>query len=786
MDTQAEINLLVDTRAEHKREMSSSAKRVLVCCGSGVLIMLAVYCTLGAVVSAFSLPIEAATLFLVCFISAAAVAVFTALYRGKGLLVLIVPVFLLFLLSVSEVIEGGKWVVHEISYQYSRWLPVSALFTDTVEPSADTTAFLSAAGVLLSLLLGFSICLRRSVFTTIAITAPIVFLTFIITSLRSDVIYLLGLISVYLTLLISGTVKPDSFLKRGLIIIPSFIIAIVFMLIAYFFAPQGQYAREEQIAALGRRFRVIASQMGSFGQYWQTYGVGTWDIGWIGRLDSGLWQFNTSDVRIADAGERSLTHQSLLEISSDSAGTFYLRGYSMQSFNGRSWSNRETIPDELDIVARRMPANISYIYSIINENNRYPARAQMAISRTGDITPRIVYEPYFSANHIDSDRFSDTQITGHRFFHVSNSVHSFAERVNREYIHYPDLFDMYPIDALHAYANVLSLLGVYTEIDSNTARELRQIAIGAGIDPNAERTVIADAVARYIRSSGRYTLTPGIIPENEDFALYFLREMREGYCIHFATAAVLMLRSLNIPARFTSGYIVTVAPDEVGQTIELTDLNAHAWVEVFYDDIGWLYLEATPPGGGLYIPFSRPHTPANNVEQEMPDTIPESNVPDNLPDEQPIEDSTDGQISDTNININSDTSTNGITQEEEQSIFAKISRIVITIICILLMAIAIVTRRRIMHRTREKHFKQVNTNKAIICMWRYIKKLGRNEIIIPNDIEELALKARFSQHRMTEEERAVIESYTNRLAYEINSTKGEYGRLWLKYVRALC
>jgi len=803
MDTQTEIKLLVEPEAEQKRETSSSAKRVLICCGNGVLIMIAVYCTLGAIVSAFSLPIETVVLFRTCLISAAVVAIVTTLYRGKGLLVLTFLAFLLCLFNYSEVIEGGKWVIHEITLQYSLWLPVSAFFTETFEPSTDPTAFSAAAGVAVTLLLGFTICLRRSVFATIAITAPLVFLTFVITNLGSDVIYLLGVISVYLTLLISGTVKPDSFMKRGMIVIPSFAIAMAFMVVAYLFAPYGQYAREEQIAALGTRFRTVASQMGRFGQYWQSSGTGAWDLGWLGRLDTGLWQFNTSDVRIADAGNRAPTHQSLLEVISNRAGTFYLRGYSMQSFDGRSWYNRETIPDELDFIARTMPANIANLYSMFTQDYNYPAAVQMTIERTGDITPRIIYKPYYIADHIEGRFIGNTPRANRnisRFFYIDESVHGFTERmiagdfsyldhvigVFGEYVHFPGNSSMYPIDALHAYANVLDLLGIYTEIDSNTAQGLRQIAIEAGIDPYADRTEIADAVARYVRSAGRYTLTPDTTPEYEDFALYFLQELREGYCIHFATVAVLMLRALDVPARFTSGYVVTVAPDEVGQTVELTDMNAHAWVEVFYDDIGWLYLEATPAGSGLSLPPPRPHSPGEvNGEQESPITTPEGYIPDYLFDERDHEYLSNGSMSDIDTENGSGTGSN-TQQGANQFALTWVHRLLITIACISLVIFAVIARRRFMRRTREKHFKQANSNKAIIYMWRYIKRLGRKEVVIPSDIEDLALKARFSQHRMTEEERSAVATYTKRLASEISNGKSESGKFWLRYIRALC
>jgi hypothetical protein len=230
---------------------------------------------------------------------------------------------------------------------------------------------------------------------------------------------------------------------------------------------------------------------------------------------------------------------------------------------------------------------------------------------------------------------------------------------------------------------------------------------------------------------------------------------------------------------------VTVAADEVGQTVEVTDLNAHAWVEVFYDDIGWLFLEATPSGGGVYIPTPRPHTPAaDNTGQESPETSPNGYIPDYIHDDYDDEDIRNGHTP--GINTDNGSGTSNTQQGTEQSLFAWLHRLMITVAYIALVVLAIIARRGIMCKTREKNFKQANSNKAVIYMWRYIKRLGRREIIVPNDIEELALKARFSQHRMTEEERSVMAAYTNRLAYEISNGKGEYGRLWLKYVRALC
>lgn len=47
-------------------------------------------------------------------------------------------------------------------------------------------------------------------------------------------------------------------------------------------------------------------------------------------------------------------------------------------------------------------------------------------------------------------------------------------------------------------------------------------------------------------------------PAQEDFAVYFLTEGKRGWCMHFATAAACMLRALDVPARYVSGYVCTV------------------------------------------------------------------------------------------------------------------------------------------------------------------------------------------------------------------------------------
>ena len=94
-------------------------------------------------------------------------------------------------------------------------------------------------------------------------------------------------------------------------------------------------------------------------------------------------------------------------------------------------------------------------------------------------------------------------------------------------------------------------------------------------------------------SQGRYALSPAEFPPEEaDFALWFLNTGMEGYCVHFAATAAVLLRSSGIPARLVTGYLVETEP---GVPVTVTEGHAHAWAE-YYDSqhSSWRILEATP------------------------------------------------------------------------------------------------------------------------------------------------------------------------------------------------
>jgi transglutaminase-like putative cysteine protease len=84
--------------------------------------------------------------------------------------------------------------------------------------------------------------------------------------------------------------------------------------------------------------------------------------------------------------------------------------------------------------------------------------------------------------------------------------------------------------------------------------------------------------------------------------VYFLSSKR-GYCQHFAGAMTLMLRYLGIPARVAAGFTSGKYDADSG-VWTVTDRNAHAWVEVWFDGFGWLPFDPTPNRGALSASYT--------------------------------------------------------------------------------------------------------------------------------------------------------------------------------------
>ncbi|MFS0726178.1 transglutaminase-like domain-containing protein [Paenibacillus sp. 1P07SE] len=147
-------------------------------------------------------------------------------------------------------------------------------------------------------------------------------------------------------------------------------------------------------------------------------------------------------------------------------------------------------------------------------------------------------------------------------------------------------------------------------VTERTAELARDVAAPAGSDDYAR----AAAIERYLQENYRYTLDDtSVPPQGQDFVDHFLFEQQAGYCVHFASAMTIMLRTLDIPARWVKGFASPTLPLEPGELAASTTVadeltayayrahvrqrDAHAWVEVYIAGSGWVAFDPTPPAG---------------------------------------------------------------------------------------------------------------------------------------------------------------------------------------------
>lgn len=103
-------------------------------------------------------------------------------------------------------------------------------------------------------------------------------------------------------------------------------------------------------------------------------------------------------------------------------------------------------------------------------------------------------------------------------------------------------------------------------------------------------------VQNYLSQNYKYNLNlPKVNGRNTDLIEYFLFDSKQGYCTYYASAMVLMMRSIGVPARYAEGYIVQGNGIKENGKFKRTvlDSNAHAWPEVYFDGIGWFPFEPT-------------------------------------------------------------------------------------------------------------------------------------------------------------------------------------------------
>lgn len=130
----------------------------------------------------------------------------------------------------------------------------------------------------------------------------------------------------------------------------------------------------------------------------------------------------------------------------------------------------------------------------------------------------------------------------------------------------------------------LQIPEILTARVKNLAKDLTQ-ASGTDYDK-------VKIIENYIAENMNYTLSPPKRSARLDLVDFFLFESKQGYCTSYASAMVMMVRSIGIPARYCEGYVMP-EQDPAQTTYIVTNNQAHAWCEVYFEGFGWVPFEPT-------------------------------------------------------------------------------------------------------------------------------------------------------------------------------------------------
>lgn len=322
----------------------------------------------------------------------------------------------------------------------------------------------------------------------------------------------------------------------------------------------------------------------------------------VSQLSTGF----SDRVELGAIGEiqRSSTVVMHIQLDGDyrAAANLKWRGMTLSTFDGRSWSNvrrhfpASRLPDgSFDLSSSPdVPANSSWL----------DTRQMIAVHY------RVLLEP--TGTNVFFLAPSAERLRGnYRFLEMDRAGDAFDADLERPigiYEAWSDISRPTAAQLRQARANgareVSELYLKLPDIDSRIPQLARRITSSA--NNNYDRAAL---IEHYLQTQFGYTLQ--LPPANVDDPLAnFLFVRKRGHCEYFASAMAVMLRTLGIPTRVITGFRTGEFNDLSGKYV-VRSSDAHAWVEAYFPDYGWISFDPTPsvasanPGGwdraGLYL-----------------------------------------------------------------------------------------------------------------------------------------------------------------------------------------
>ncbi len=598
--------------------------------------------------------------------------------------------------------------------------------------SQEVTFALALMGCLTVLAAAWVISRRKNLFFVLLPAILPLSLCFVVTDTVPEVTWLFWFaLPLFLLLMTHGVRKRsavDGLRLTAILLIPVFLASVVL------FAALPQSGYERQLSDLQQ---TVLSWMQGLPFVVQNPG---------GHLSISPDGTISRTIDLSTVGPRRLPRYTVMDVVSDRFELLYLRGQAMDVYDGSYWT----------VLTGDIPEDIYWpVNGLVSDGS---LSVQIRTSQT------VLYFPYYTGGDLWNTQFEQGSLPNPenlRTYTVERLTPG-DEPVSWQLQERNSLYNQYlllPQDTLSWAQLLLARNGIFSleTVDQQVS-----------------------AISVYVENAAEYDLETQRMPADEtDFVRWFLEESDTGYCIHFASAATVLLRAAGIPARFVTGYAQEV---EAGVPTPITADRSHAWVEYLHPEQGWKMLDPTPAIG--IPPTSESTPPTEETETTAPtETTEPTKITEPTETTAPTETAASTETETTTqptATVPTD-SVNVPVEAPRRPIWQGVWVIGGLFGGILLVLGQYGLRRQL--RKRKLH--RDGPNRQAVHRWLYVTKLCRHlKLEVPKDLWFLTEKAMFSQHTLTNAELAEYSRFI-RQAHQTLQAAPLFKRLWLKLILGL-
>ncbi len=300
------------------------------------------------------------------------------------------------------------------------------------------------------------------------------------------------------------------------------------------------------------------------------------------KQDATLFDFSITGLQEGKyklGGPIKLSDRKIMIVKSDEP--LYLRGSVKHIYTGNSWKSHDM--DYVRYNLRDRLNDLTYY-----DRRSYFEEKSITIKNL-NFSTQTVFSPYLP-DSFSFDKASEIYVNNDHVIIIPDGIYKYEAYTIRVQKPYP--YGILLSKGIYNTKDNIGNIDIYLQVPEDIiTKETRDLVKSIVKDKETDYDK-AIAIEKYLRDNFEYSFDVEEVPEDAEFISHFLFKEKKGYCTYFATAMAIMLRLEGIPSRYVEGYIAT---EEVEHDIyEISNKNAHTWVEAFIEPIGWMTFEPTP------------------------------------------------------------------------------------------------------------------------------------------------------------------------------------------------